>query len=178
MRIIQHREWREHIEYSRFFEYDDMSGAGFAFDCDAQGNVDTAKLNPCARDSYAKCLTGAMEVTRGVEFAVNRDPATCERDPWVPVPGSGTRVTVKMHDRGVQERDLSGWEPAIGQCSCGEQVYLDRFTNTCHGCGADYNSAGQRLADRSQWGEETGESAADILAVDGMSEEDCFSGDY
>ena len=41
-----------------------------------------------------------------------------------------------------------------------------RFTNTCDRCGDDYNSAGQRLAPREQWGEETGESAADILSVD------------
>jgi len=56
------------------------------------------------------------------------------------------------------------WEyypPRIGLCCCGEEVYLDRFTNACE-CGRDYNSAGQELAPRSQWGEETGESYADI----------------
>ncbi len=36
---------------------------------------------------------------------------------------------------------------------------------TCDRCGADYNSSGQMLADRSQWGEETGESLADILRI-------------
>ncbi len=44
----------------------------------------------------------------------------------------------------------------IGKCECGEEVYLDRFTNTCD-CGADYDSNGNQLAPRSQWGEETGE---------------------
>jgi len=48
------------------------------------------------------------------------------------------------------------------ECDCGEEVYCDGFTNTCE-CAADYNSSGQRLAPREQWGEETGESLADIL---------------
>lgn len=46
---------------------------------------------------------------------------------------------------------------------CGEELVCYGFTNTCEKCGADYNWAGQRLASRSQWGEETGETAADIL---------------
>lgn len=47
-------------------------------------------------------------------------------------------------------------------CHCGNEVYCGGFTNTCD-CGADYNMSGQRLAPRSQWGEETGETADDIL---------------
>ena len=58
---------------------------------------------------------------------------------------------------GVQEREWSYRHPRVGKCDCGEEVVLDRFTNTCYGCGADYNMSGQRLAPRSQWGEETGE---------------------
>ena len=56
-------------------------------------------------------------------------------------------------------------EPAEGRCSCGSLVTLEGFTNTCERCGADYNMSGQRLANRSQWGEETGESLGDILAI-------------
>jgi len=41
-------------------------------------------------------------------------------------------------------------------------VTCSGFTNTCR-CGADYNMSGQQLAPRSQWGEETGETADDIL---------------
>ena len=52
-----------------------------------------------------------------------------------------------------------------GTCTCGNVVQLGGFTNTCSKCGADYNWAGQRLAPRSQWGEETGESLADILRI-------------
>lgn len=50
------------------------------------------------------------------------------------------------------------------KCYCGREVVCEGFTNTCE-CGADYNFAGQQLADRSQWGEETGESLADILNI-------------
>jgi hypothetical protein len=55
-------------------------------------------------------------------------------------------------------------EPAALRCDCGREVTLDGFTCSCD-CGRDYNSAGQRLAPRSQWGEETGESLGDILAI-------------
>jgi hypothetical protein len=47
--------------------------------------------------------------------------------------------------------------PSIWVC-CETGFACDGFTNTCPDCGADYNSGGQRLAPRSQWGEETGES--------------------
>lgn len=61
---------------------------------------------------------------------------------------------------------MSARRPAkIVTCSCGREVACSGFTNTCE-CGADYNYAGMRLAHRSQWGEETGESVAEILAVD------------
>ena len=41
---------------------------------------------------------------------------------------------------------------------CGSWLSCDAFTVTCYSCGADYNMSGARLAPRSQWGEETGES--------------------
>jgi hypothetical protein len=71
-----------------------------------------------------------------------------------------------MADKGVRKIENTYHEPAIGECVCGAEVVLDGFTCTCHGCGRDYNSAGQLLAPREQWGEETGESVADILAAD------------
>lgn len=68
--------------------------------------------------------------------------------------------TEKM-SRGFREVNVK-----IGQCnSCEREVELIDFTNTCE-CGIDYNSSGQQLAHRSQWGEETGESASDILNHD------------
>lgn len=54
----------------------------------------------------------------------------------------------------------------IGECEvCKSEVALFSFTNSCD-CGADYNMSGQRLAPRSQWGEETGESYSDIVNHD------------
>jgi len=51
------------------------------------------------------------------------------------------------------------------KCDCGIEftIYVRNFTSTCVNCGADYNGNGQKLASRSQWGEETGETADDIL---------------
>ncbi len=46
---------------------------------------------------------------------------------------------------------------------CDTRLYVPNFTNTCEVCERDFNSSGQSLAPRSQWGEETGESASDIL---------------
>jgi len=54
------------------------------------------------------------------------------------------------------------FQAPIVECDCGKEVLCDRFTNTCD-CGRDYNGFGQKLAPRSQWGEETGESLSDIL---------------
>lgn len=52
---------------------------------------------------------------------------------------------------------------AIVECGCGHHVELFHYwLNTCEKCGQDFNGSGQELADRSQWGEETGEHPADI----------------
>ncbi len=48
------------------------------------------------------------------------------------------------------------------QCACGETLPVPDFTNTCV-CGRDYNFAGQHLAPREQWGEETGEHPSDCV---------------
>ena len=48
---------------------------------------------------------------------------------------------------------------------CGSEIYCYNFTNTCDNCHADYNSAGQELADRSFWGRGNGETSSDILRV-------------
>jgi hypothetical protein len=49
------------------------------------------------------------------------------------------------------------------RCDCGAIVYIAGRDETCERCGADYNASGQRLAPRSQWGEETGETYGDIV---------------
>lgn len=68
-------------------------------------------------------------------------------------------------DKGLEVYSWNYTEPAIGECVCGAEVELFGFTNTCDRCERDYNSAGQQLAPRRFWGEETGESLADILRI-------------
>jgi hypothetical protein len=75
---------------------------------------------------------------------------------------SGADGIVSM---GIQQYVHTYRVSAVGECStCRRHVTLDGFTNSCE-CGADYNMSGQRLAPRSQWGEETGESESDILQI-------------
>jgi len=59
---------------------------------------------------------------------------------------------------GMKPNEYTEWAKIIPvvNCSCGEEIECTSFTNTCD-CGNDYNFAGQLLAPREQWGEETGE---------------------
>ena len=68
-------------------------------------------------------------------------------------------------DEGVRTWTKVYYEPAKARCLCGHEIRLSSFTNTCSSCGRDYNQAGQLLSARSQWGEETGETPAEILAI-------------
>jgi len=49
------------------------------------------------------------------------------------------------------------------KCKCGNTIHCTTFTNHCSKCGRDYSFDGGLLAPRSQWGEETGETASDII---------------
>lgn len=69
----------------------------------------------------------------------------------------------KMIDMGIKKYEWTYTEPAVGLCNyCNQEVVLHGFTNTCE-CGVDYDSSGNELAPRSQWGEETGECWFDII---------------
>ena len=49
------------------------------------------------------------------------------------------------------------------RCACKRELELmDGWLNECL-CGRDYNGSAQLLAPREQWGEETGETLADIM---------------
>ncbi|MFA7335127.1 MAG: hypothetical protein WC130_12670 [Kiritimatiellia bacterium] len=54
--------------------------------------------------------------------------------------------------------------PATMACHCGQILETNGPGQDvcCELCGAEFNSAGQSLAPRSQWGEETSETAADF----------------
>jgi hypothetical protein len=60
----------------------------------------------------------------------------------------------------VRDEDGRLIQPLVIRCRCGQPLEVPHFTNTCR-CGADYNWAGQELAPRYQWGEETGEHWSD-----------------
>ena len=83
----------------------------------------------------------------------------------------------KIIERGYTEviEGVAHRHPTIIEC-CGEQIQCWNFTNTCDICGADYNWAGQRLAPRSQWGEETGEHWSEIIDIDQCSIEELLEG--
>lgn len=66
-------------------------------------------------------------------------------------------------DRGVRRSENTYTEPAAIRCRCGAEVVLySSWASECEKCGTEYNGGGQALAPRSQWGEETGESVADM----------------
>jgi hypothetical protein len=56
-------------------------------------------------------------------------------------------------DLGAVEETHTYMVPAVGQCSCGCEVILQRDT-ACDGCGQWYNSSGQALKDPEYWEEE------------------------
>jgi hypothetical protein len=134
-RIIKRREVSYHTEHRLMFDRVELPGSGYSFPCDEKGTVDMEALHPNGRESYAECLKGQV--------------------------GSS-----KMEPGRIESYETRHVEPGTIECDCG--AHLDNhggFTITCYRCEADYNGAGQRLAHRSQWGEETGESW-----------QDCYSG--
>lgn len=132
MKIIQEGGRYSTQAYERVFYYEGHIGSwGFAFPCDAAGNIDQAQMTDSSRASLAKCLEGCDGKT-------------------------------KIVDGGVEHRTYYHRQQRLGKCDCGRIVELDRFTCPCE-CGRDYNSSGQLLAPREQWGEETGECWADII---------------
>lgn len=148
MKIIKQRTRWEHTRHAREFELKHLPGSGWSFDCDENGNVDAEKLKaekPIAYESYMMCITGK------------------------------TKNGEDIIDHGHRAWTTNGWDPAVGECNhCpGSEVILSGFTNTCDSCHTDYNGSGQELAPRHLWGEETGETAADILRGGDM-----FDGDY
>lgn len=167
MKIIKAREPVEIVEHFRYFTYGD-EGRGFMFRCDEQGNV--LLENEASKENYRIATSRNITYTKNQEFKyVGEDEHGAK---YEPIPGTGTEVTEKVYDHGILKFERHHWDDAVGICEdCGEEVVLSGFTNTCD-CGADYNSSGQRLAPRSQWGEETGESLSDILGIDAHDPED------
>lgn len=139
MKIIQKRERIENTSFTLFFGDKKCPRAGWAPSCDKEGNVLGGTLQPAAMAEWKRVQSRMDAILAGTD--------------------------AEYHPPEVQSFTNSYWQPAIGICdACKRRVHLDGFTNSCE-CGADYNMSGQRLADRSQWGEDTGESVSEILRI-------------
>ncbi len=122
-----------------------------------------------------KRTTPGQHVPTGRNFIVFKCEV-CESErttaTWKAHDGSEGTWCLTCHDKqikspvkSVEVPDMK-WVPGTMEVKCcGSWILCDRFTNTCDQCHRDYNSSGQLLGDRSQWGEETGETAADILGL-------------
>lgn len=122
----------------------ESESSAYSFPCDESGFIQLEDLTDCARTNLKLLLT--VGIVNGQRYGVGRIVK---------------RTLICRH----RERSRL-------LCECGGSVYLGGFTNTCATCGADYNMSGSLLAPRSQWGEETGESVADILRADCAPDED------
>ena len=121
----------ETTQHELVFRLADGCGSAFAFECDESGNVFRDKLPVLALHNLELCLKGEVD-----GYAVRRG-------------------VIRSHEQ-------SYVEDGCGGCVCGRRVVITRsWTNVCAGCGREYNGSGQLLADRSFWGEETGESLGD-----------------
>lgn len=133
MRIIEKSQTITSVSYTRSFTLKDVAGAGYGFDCDANGVV-SKDLVPEAKKNFKSCTEGEL--------------------------------SSRVIDEGVKSFTNRYTTDPVGLCDvCNKRVVLSCFANTCD-CGAEYNTAGQRLSDRSFWGEETGETAADFMLLD------------
>lgn len=123
------------VEETRFelvFRLEDDQDSAFSFECDERGTFVRDKLPNLVLHNLRACLKGEVD--------------------GYPVRSGVVRSYVQsfIADGG-------------GTCVCGAHVTLhSSWTNTCGGCGREYNGSGQLLAERDVWGEETGESVADI----------------
>lgn len=118
---------------------------------------------------FNDAVYGAGRFQGGYAFEVDENGrylGNAARDPLYRAALSGQVGNRPLVDLGITRYEHYHSEPAIGLCGeCGQEVTLSGFTNSCK-CGIDYDMSGQELAPREQWGEETGESVADILAAD------------
>lgn len=71
MKIISRREHCDETSYHLFFEYEGVSGAGFAFDCDKNGIVNTSNFNTAKLANYNACMAGSVNgnavLNRGIQ---------------------------------------------------------------------------------------------------------------
>ena len=142
--IIEDARMETIEEYRLCFSLADAPGCGWAFPCDATGNVDEAALHPAALDNLRQCRSGQLRVRCGSACLHGQtivcDGVICQRS------------TIRL--------------PAIVRCPCGALLELESsWLNTCSSCGRDYDGSGTVLSSRQHWGEETGEYSADLVIL-------------
>lgn len=122
------------VSFEMSFACEHDLSCGYGFPCNAKGEIYTADLHPSAKENLELCLNGGTE------------------------------------DQPIQpgylvDMSYDYWENGTCRCDrCRSVVQLDdAFWNACDTCGADYDGKGNLLAPREQWGEETGETFADIV---------------
>jgi hypothetical protein len=129
--------------YSRVFDHVGQAGSGFGFPCDEQGNLLDDKERPLNASARANYAACLTGSVNGYPVA----------------------------DRGIERYTNRYTEPAIIECvDCRRAVTLTHDAVRC-ACGRYYNLSGQALSDPSNWGEETGETATDILGPGGYDDE-------
>lgn len=125
------------------------------------------KAHTVTKTEHVLCFVDKNDPNCGFEF-----PCTEKGEPLTDLLNETAQENLRKCQLGVEnvlpgqvETRTSRWrEPNIGRCRCGGVLTLSAFTNACR-CGRNYNWAGQELAPKGQWGEETGEHPADILRI-------------
>jgi len=140
--IIEERKQIVTTCYSWDFTDQENSG-GWSIDCDKYGRVDERKLLRRSRTGHRNWIRLSIKG----------------------IPLNEVNINGQRYTRSFNKYRSCYTQAAIGVCLCGAKVFLDGFTNTCETCGRDYDMSGWLLAQREQWGEETGETAGDILRV-------------
>lgn len=173
------------VSFRREFWWTDENGNvkerlyGFSFPCNEDGSLIPDEHVSSWMPNYEACLTGVVDGKPIKDMGIERyehsytEPGVIRCDCGAEVVldmvmtntcmacrDCGKDATMVWHRLTAQECDEA--QQAHGFVGCLEpdnhHVYVE--------CATDYNSSGQRLAPRSQWGWDTGESVSDILNSD------------
>lgn len=148
----------ELTRYTHEFGWSKEPGAGFSFDCFEDGSLPNSVVihHGITREQYFEQVKNTPPSPKFGELIYKGITVWRKR-----------RIREAAVIRCIGSVTLRRGTKIIGYEECGEEISLDMvMTNTCPECGSDYNVSGQKLAPRSQWGWDTGESLSDILNSD------------
>ena len=106
--------------YMRVFDRTDVPGAGYSFDCDADGYIALSSMNPAARENLERCLTGQEPVIdMGIEtwehayWNAASVRCDCGNTIWLDDPMYNTcdRCGLDCNGSGQRLAPVSQWEP-------------------------------------------------------------------